>query len=361
MNPYEQLPTQSFWKAVIHATPPHAVQFDCGKKFTFPPTAAFVTAGSCFAQHFAKKLAERGGNVLIAEQRHPLTAENSAHGYNIFSARYGNIYTTRQLLEILQQAFAIRPTIYDFGTRDDGRWVDMLRPRAVPMGFSSEEQGRADRDFHLAMVRKLISEMDVLVFTLGLTETWVNSEQNYCYPVVPGAIAGEFIESKHTFKNLNFNEVTEDLRAILQIIASHNIDTKVILTVSPVGLVATVEQRNVLVSTSASKSILRAAADEIVREFTHVDYFPSFEIITSPYTQGNFWAEGLRDVTEKGVDCVMGIFFDSRMPDFHQQTISPQQPTIINPSIENALEKAITEECDEMFLDPSLRSRKRDQ
>jgi hypothetical protein len=359
MNPYEKLPAQSFWKAVIHAENIHAAQLDCGKKFTLSSTAAFVTAGSCFAQHFAKKLADRGGNILIAEQRHPLTAENSAHGYNIFSARYGNIYTARQLLELLQQAFSIRPAIYDFGTRDDGRWVDLLRPRAVPMGFSSEEQGRADRDYHLAMVRKLISEMNVLVFTLGLTETWINTEYNYCYPVVPGAIAGEFIESKHVFKNLNFNEITDDLRAILQIIASHNVGAKVILTVSPVGLVATVEQRNVLVSTSASKSILRAAADQIVCEFAHVDYFPSFEIITNPYSQGSFWAEGLRDVTEKGVDCVMEIFFDSRMPDFQQANTSPQQSTVVNPSIEVALEKAITEECDEMFLDPSLRSRTR--
>lgn len=359
MNPYKNLPAQSFWKAVVQSENAQAVKFDCGQKFTFAATDAFVTAGSCFAQHFAKKLTERGGNVLVAEQRHPLTPENSDHGYNLFSARYGNIYTARQLLEMLEQAFALRPTVYDFAKRDDGRWVDMLRPRAVPMGFSSEEQGRADRDYHLAMVRKLIGEMNIFVFTLGLTETWVNTEHGYCYPVVPGAIAGDFLADTHAFKNFSFTEVVDDLRAIIKIITAQNAAVKILLTVSPVGLVATAEQRNVLVSTVASKSILRAAAEQIIGEYAQVDYFPSFEIITSPYNQGKFWAEGLRDVTEKGVNCVMEIFFNARMPDFAQQiSLQIKQPELISNEFDSALEKAITEECDEMFLDPSLRSRK---
>src|SRR3990167_9030750 len=85
MNPYKNLPAQNFWKAVVQSENAQAVQFDCGQKFTFSAADSFVTAGSCFAQHFAKKLTERGGNVLIAEQRHPLIPESSDHGYNLFS------------------------------------------------------------------------------------------------------------------------------------------------------------------------------------------------------------------------------------------------------------------------------------
>jgi len=333
------------------------VNFDCGRKFSFSPENSFVTAGSCFAQHFAQQLIARGGKVLIGEQRHPLIPAESEHGYGVFSARYGNIYTVRQLLEMLEQAFGIRTTIYDTAQRKDGRWVDMLRPRAVPMGFSSREHACADRDYHLYAVRQLFKDMDVFVFTLGLTETWVNIDHNYCYPVVPGAIAGDFSPQSHVFKNLSFTESVDDLRKVIEIIAAINSTVRILFTVSPVGLVATAEPRSVIVSTSASKSILRAAVDEVTRGQEGVDYFPSYEIITSPYSEGRFWAEGLRDVTESGVATVMQIFFNSRMPGLVPHSLpEPDNTRSEDERFEREFEKAMTKECDEMFLDPALRS-----
>ena len=80
------------------------------------------------------------------------------------------------------------------------------------------------------------------------------------------------------------------------------------LTVSPVPLVATYEDRHVLVSTVASKAILRAVADELVRRDPSIGYFPSFEIVTGPQTGGRFYAEDLREVTPEGVACVMALF-----------------------------------------------------
>jgi hypothetical protein len=356
MNPYENLPPQAFWKASIQSPNALGVNFDCGRKFAFSPENNFVTAGSCFAQHFAKQLTARGGNVLVGEQRHPLIPEASEHGYGLFSARYGNIYTVRQLLELLEQAFGIRPTIYDTAQRKDGRWVDVLRPRAVPMGFASEEQACADRDYHLHAVRQLLKDMDVFVFTLGLTETWINVDHNYCYPVVPGAIAGDFSPQSHVFKNLSFTETVDDLRKVIEIITGINSTVRILFTVSPVGLVATAEPRSVIVSTSASKSILRAAVDEVIRGQAEIDYFPSYEIITSPYSEGRFWAEGLRDVTEKGVATVMEIFFNSRMPALSQHVLpQPESTPSIDEKLERQFEEALTKECDEMFLDPALR------
>jgi hypothetical protein len=334
------------------------VDFDSGRKFTLSGADSFATAGSCFAQHFASQLTARGGDVLMAEQRHPLVPEDSEHGYGVFSARYGNIYTVRQLREMLEQAFGIRDTVYEFVRRKDGRWLDMMRPRAVPIGFSSAEQARADRDYHLQAVCQMIKNTKVFVFTLGLTEAWINVAKNYCYPVVPGAVAGDFSPENHRFKNFSFAETVEDLRKVIAIVFAQNPAVRMLLTVSPVGLVATAEPRSVLVSTAASKSILRAAVDEVIKDNAAIDYFPSYEIITSPYGRGQFWAEGMRDVTEKGVETVMEIFFHSRMPDFSRQ-ISQHVGNPPSPSddFERKLEKAITDECDEMFLDPALRSK----
>jgi hypothetical protein len=64
----------------------------------------------------------------------------------------------------------------------------------------------------------------------------------------------------------------------------------------------------VLVSTIASKSILRAVADELCRRDPGVAYFPSYEIVTGPQTAGRFYAEDLREVTPEGVAFVMSVF-----------------------------------------------------
>src|SRR5258708_6032547 len=72
-------------------------------------TAGFAPAGPCFAQHFGRELAARGGHLLLTEDRHPMIPAVIAHGYGLFSARYGNIYNVRQLKELFEQAVGRRP------------------------------------------------------------------------------------------------------------------------------------------------------------------------------------------------------------------------------------------------------------
>lgn len=361
MTPYDSLPRQHFWKASAQLADEVAVDFDFGRKFTFEAADAFATAGSCFAQHFARHLAARGGNLLVPEDRHPLIPADSEHGFRTFSARYGNIYTVRHLRELIEQALGLRDAICEFAKRKDGRWVDMVRPRAVPMGFSNPEHARADRLYHLHAVRQMLQGLDVFVFTLGLTEAWENVQQSFCYPVVPGAIAGEFSPETHRFANYSCSEVVADLGETTRLIGSVNPDARILLTVSPVGLAATAERRNVMVSTSASKGILRAAVDEVVRKFPVVDYFPSYEIITGPYGRGRYWAEDCREVTNRGVDVVMEVFVQSRLAALPKSSIArPAPASASNAEASNQLETALDAECDELFLDPSQRAGSRE-
>jgi GSCFA family len=83
---------------------------------------------------------------------------------------------------------------------------------------------------------------------------------------------------------------------------------RVILTVSPVPLVATYENRHVMVSTTYSKSAIRAALDDVARKYEFVDYFPSYEIITNWYNKGRYFEKDLRTVTLDGVEHVMRLF-----------------------------------------------------
>ncbi len=63
-----------------------------------------------------------------------------------------------------------------------------------------------------------------------------------------------------------------------------------------------------LVSTVASKSILRVAAEETCARYDFVHYFPSYEIITAPGESERYFEPNLRSVNPDGVAHVMRVF-----------------------------------------------------
>ena len=90
---------------------------------------------------------------------------------------------------------------------------------------------------------------------------------------------------------------------------------KILLTVSPVPLTATATDQHVMVATMQSKSILRAVAGALAGDDPDVDYFPSYEIVSSPPFRGVFFEPNQRNVTESGVNFVMQTFFDNQAID----------------------------------------------
>jgi len=89
---------------------------------------------------------------------------------------------------------------------------------------------------------------------------------------------------------------------------------RLLMTVSPVPLMATATDENVVVATTHSKSVLRAAAGSIARSHEWADYFPSFEIISSHVMRGQFYSPDMRNVSPVGVDHVMRQFFAEHPP-----------------------------------------------
>jgi len=84
----------------------------------------------------------------------------------------------------------------------------------------------------------------------------------------------------HEFVNFGVAEIVADMQLFVEKLLGVNPRAKMILTVSPVPLIATYEDRHVLVSNTYSKSVLRVAAEEISKRNPMCDYFPSYEIIT---------------------------------------------------------------------------------
>ncbi|MFW2545258.1 GSCFA domain-containing protein [Primorskyibacter sp. 2E107] len=308
-HPYKDLPAKHFWRKAIADVPRHDVMLPVNSSFKIAPEDKVATAGSCFAQHLAKGLEQAGFRYFVPEDGAELTPEQRAkENYGVFSARYGNIYTTLQLHQTLLEAYGEAVPQDRVWQGKDGRFYDPYRPAIQPGGFESEAAVLEARETMLAAVRRIVEDSDIFVFTLGLTEGWRNTADGWAYPVVPGSIAGAFDPDKHEFFNMTFREVQEALEASLAIFRKHNPTIRVLLTVSPVPLVATYEDRHVLTATTYSKSVLRAVVEETARAHDWVTYFPSYEIITGHYNGGLYFEEDMRNVAMRGVRHVMQNF-----------------------------------------------------
>jgi hypothetical protein len=173
------------------------------------------------------------------------------------------------------------------------------------------------------------------------------------FPLAPGVAGGEFVATTHEFVNFNISDVIEDLHQFIDLIHSKNPAIKIILTVSPVPLAATYENKHIMVSSTYSKSVLRVAASEIEAHYPFVTYFPSYEIITGPGQADRYFEDDLRQVTPEGVAHVMRIFQKHFIDD----------PVGLNPrkwdqSLNRELLNLSTVICDEEEIERSLDSRK---
>ncbi len=200
----------------------------------------------------------------------------------------------------------------------------------------------------------MFETMDVFVFTLGLTESWRSKRDGAVFPLAPGVAAGKMLSSQYEFVNFTYEQVVDDMETFLSRLAAINPRARVVLTVSPVPLIATYENRHVLVSTTYSKSVLRTAAERVAAGKAHVAYFPSYEIVTGAFTRGAYFDDDLRSIRPEGVEHVMSLFVrhytDSSIIE-SELTAKDIPPTELAQIAE--ARKAAEVVCDEVWMDPA--------
>lgn len=309
-NPYRALPDHCFWSRSVSWVAPGHLDPMIEAPFRISADMKVATMGSCFAQHIARHLARSGLNYFVPEGApEDMSPEQAAaRQFGLFSARYGNIYTVGQAVQLFDRAYGAFKPKEDVWARGDV-FVDPFRPLIEPDGFASPEAVRAAADEHLAQVRRVFGEADVIVFTLGLTEGWRSLEDGAIFAAAPGVSGGSFDAARHEKVNFSSRKVCEDLQALCDRIRSVNPAAKILLTVSPVPLIATHrDDQHVISATSYSKAVLRVAAGEVAQANPQVSYFPSFEVITSAHSRGAYFEPDLRGVREVGVAHVMRVF-----------------------------------------------------
>ncbi len=361
MHPYQRIPVTSAWsRAVAKNFDPAALVRTSVRLIRQRDRVA--SAGSCFAAHLIPFLEGSGLTYLRTEVRH-LAFQGLAEeqlGYDSFTAAYGHIYTVRQLLQLFRRSMG------EFSPVED-RWrtpIGVIDPFRPGMRYHA----LTDREFdllthsHLRAVRAMFEQMSVFIFTLGLTEAWVSRVDGAVFPACPGTVAGDYDATRHALVNFSVSEMTADLSDFVEALRRVNPSVRLILTVSPVPLVATATDAHVLCANTYSKAALRVVAEEATQRHRRVSYFPAFEIVSGPQAPASFLGDDRRSVSGSAIRTVMAAFLaHCEVPDagLTAATAAPRaEPASGDPdavSTRRPLLSAVLAdaECEEEMQDPA--------
>jgi hypothetical protein len=234
-----------------------------------------MTFGSCFARHLRNYLTTR--NIPQHELKYKrVPIMHAAAGLN-------TTFTLRQQFE----------------------WAWEGRQFDESLWFSEEKEEIPALEKYREETRRVFNETDIFVITLGLSEIWYNKESGDVF--WRGIPVHQHDPDIHGFRVSTVQENVDNLNKIISLSKKHRPNAKFIFTLSPVPLKATFRPVGCVTATSVSKSILRVAADEVVRQHAeNVYYWPSYEIIKDychdPYEEDN------RHVKKEVVDWMMDQF-----------------------------------------------------
>lgn len=352
-HPYRRLPAKAFWKrAVSLGWEPDTVPVD---RVIVRTGDVVASAGSCFAANLVPYIEKAGFRYSRAPGLRsvfgPLADDN--YGYSRFSAAYGNIYTVRQAVQLLLRAMNRFRPIEDRWILNHDTIVDPFRPGLRYSAASDTEFDLLTAQY-LNDVLDAFGSADVFIFTLGLTEAWISKADGAVFPVCPGTVGGEYDPERHAFHNFNFVEVSADLDQFIALAREINPSLRIVLTVSPVPLVATATGCHVITASSYSKAVLRAAAGEAAGRHPDVAYFPAYEIVTGPQAPSDFFEPDRREPSLKAIQHVMHAFLVHCETDFRPNTENgdaiepiPEQATANERNL--TLSRVLTDaECEEV-------------
>jgi hypothetical protein len=269
------------------------------------PTTPIASMGSCFAREIKRKLIQKKYNYITEETEHPAAIHASA--------AWERVYSTHCLRQIFEYTFEEwKPDLRWWKAPKSNKIQDPYRRIILYDTIDEAEQDFAQHRLHS---RNALQKAQVLILTLGLTEIWQDQVDGsvICLPSGPYVTEGGDM-SRYRFKVSRYEENFRNLERIHEIMAAHNPDCKILMTVSPVNLWATFRTDLDVISASCnSKSTLRAATDDFTLRHENVYYFPAYEMATiyQPLSGLTYFTDGRENyhVNKPTVKFIMRHFF----------------------------------------------------
>jgi hypothetical protein len=272
---------------------------------TIMPSTPIASMGSCFAREIKRRLIQKNYSYITEETHHPAAVHASA--------AWERVYSTHCMRQIFEYTFENwEPDLRWWQAPKSGKIQDPYRRVIL---YDSLKEAEEDLKRHRRHSQLALTQAEVLILTLGLTEIWQDRADKsvICLPAGPYVNEGGDM-SRYDFKVSRYGENLKNLERIHEIMTKHNPNCKLLVTVSPVNLWATFRKDLDVISASCnSKSTLRAVADEFTVRHENVFYFPAFEMATiyQPLSGLTYFSEGRENfhVNKPTVKFIMNHFF----------------------------------------------------
>lgn len=247
------------------------------------------TIGSCFARNVEAELAAKGFRIPMRD----LFKTNAFEGLD---TEIVNNFGTPSIYNELAWAFGEQEFREEDGFVElaPGKFVDLqMVPSVRPAPL---ELVRARRQGLLEATRQM-ARCRVVIMTLGLVELWWDEQAGLYLNSSPLPSILHNAPDRFSLHVLSFEDCHRYLRSAFEVMFRHGRkDLRVILTVSPVPMMATHRRTDVITANCYSKSVLRAVAEHLVEQDERIVYFPSYETVMLSHRQAS-WTDDLVHVT----------------------------------------------------------------
>ena len=264
--------------------------------------------GSCFARGIEASL-----------KRHGFQMESAASDFDKFDVienrkvtalGFTNKYTTFSMLNEL--TWALQPgaefpeaSLVDL---DVNRCID---PHINPTLKVVDHRGTLERRAIITDVTRRIRNCRVIFLTLGLVETWYDTQAQVYLNATPSKEMQDLFPTRYEFASTNYLQNMENMEKVHELLSAHgHPDVHIIVTTSPVPLMATFTNQDVVVANTYSKSTLRAVAQDWAGAHDNVQYFPSYEVVMNS-DRKLAWEDDLRHVSGGVTKHIMDVFMTS--------------------------------------------------
>jgi GSCFA family len=273
-------------------------------KFKLRSDDKFFAIGSCFARGLENALIKRR---IAVESAAPEFAKLQPANKEVTGLGFTNKYNTFSILNELRWALdpeAVFP-VESIAQVTESTWSDPhTTPTLEPAGFEETLERRR----LIQTVTRRITDCRAVIITLGLVEVWRDLKANVYVNRTPLL---KIHPTRYEFHLTGFTENWHNLEATHALLSRHgHPDMRIVVTVSPVPLMATFSKMDVIVANTYAKSLLRAVAQQWAAAHDNVDYFPSYEIVQNS-DRSAIWEDDLRHVTPGGTEHIMELFLQN--------------------------------------------------
>ena len=243
-------------------------------KFKLFPGEKIFTIGSCFARNIETALLNTGFDVPVKNFK----INDGEMPKNISPTDILNEYNPGTILQRIELLVNQTDTnLKAVEMSEDGKYTDLLLHIYSEPVFIDRLKERREE------IRSLYNEIlssQPIVITLGLVECWFDSIDGCYLNKAPSKKNMDISPDRYSLHRMDSQDVLTRLTRAIELINSLD-KKKIIITVSPIPLEATFTDQPAVMANSYSKAVLRIVSEQLRSSFDNVDYFPSYEIVSS--------------------------------------------------------------------------------